>query len=80
MVPARLLLQGSLAPTRGSALGSSDLTSVFDLQPPRRSPSCGCAQYDTSLRSILRYREGRGGVSSVTLGGLALGPVYEREA
>lgn len=46
----------------------------------RCSPSCGCAQYDASLRNILRYREGRGGVSSGPLGGLSLGPMYEIEA
>lgn len=42
--------------------------------------SCGCAQYEASLRNILLYKEGRGRVSSGSLGGLAVGPVYEMEA
>ena len=62
----------------GAALGGTEPTRA--LQAARGSPSCGCAQYDASLRSILLYKEGRGGVSSAALGGLSVGPVYEIEA
>lgn len=44
-------------------------------QSPCYSPSCGCAQKEASLRNILLYREGRGGVSSGSLGGRSVGPV-----
>lgn len=44
-------------------------------QSPCCSPSCGCAQNEASLRNILLYREGRGGISSGSLGGRSVGPV-----